>query len=94
MDKVINLKKEMELKSKKLETSLEQMRSLRAEFFEVSNQLKQKAAFGDSDDEVSVGGLQDEIEDLKTALTSKEDKLAKYKEQYDELRDKNKELQK
>ena len=36
-DKVVNLKKEMEQKDKKLETSLEQIRSLNAEFFKVSD---------------------------------------------------------
>ena len=55
-------------KDAKLATSLEQIRSLNAEFFRVSDLLKHKAAFGDSDDDVSVGGLQDKIEDLKEKL--------------------------
>ena len=48
----------------------------------------------DSDDDVSVEGLKDKIDDLNKALATKDDKLTKYKESYDELRDKNKELQK
>lgn len=88
------MKSQLEQKDQKLANSLEQIRSLNAEFFKVSDQLKQKAAFGDSDDDVSVEGLKDKIEDLNKALRSKDDKLAKYREQYDELREKNKELQK
>jgi len=83
----------IEEKETRITDQLAQIKKVNTEFMQISNELNELRAFGNSDNErESICDLEDKISDLNKALDSKDKKISKVELQYDELRDSNKEL--